>query len=896
MFEQSRPAPAKFSVRPLGANQFERPRLIRLLERHAEARLVLIHAPAGYGKSTLMAQWAQRVVAGGRGAGWVWLDDDDNDAGRLGRVLSRALAPEGAGRLDLFDAINGCLQAQARFTLFLDEAERLEADEALRLIEVLLDFSPPQLQLVIGSRTLPPRLALRLRLHADCLGITVRDLAMCSDEIVQFMQSRCAVTLDAQTIDTLERATEGWAAALQMTAVEIAQGVSAQQVCAQLSAPQSDVLRYLSDEMLGHLQAQQRDFLVRTSFLQELYGPLCDAVTGRQDGEWQLHELQRANVLLQPVDASRRHYRYHALLAELLRQQLREQHPGELPVLARRAAQWCTGEQLHQSAADYALLSGDPDLLIACIERCIEPLIGQAQFTTARRWLRAIAPAILQRHTDMLIWSAWVDLWTNDFAAAHTTVAQIGQLAADLPINVRQALMRSILEVLLDILHERYPHALLTLQSACRQMPSSERDINVRLDNLCALLAQTQGRFGDAARHAEQALALATQPPPVWLSAAHAAHISAMAEVSLGNLSGALRQLQLPERLLAGADAAGPANVDPTQLLAALCGTKALALYELNRLEDAEDCLDRHGPFLGAVFSPSSRALWYQLRARLAALRGDEDGCLAILSEGGAYAIRNGLAWMQQLLQWERIDHDLDRGNIDHARSLAAGLLDARRLETAPEWIPVCKEIFGPTLVALRLLIRTNEGARALGYLRLHIAAAARQLRRLRETRLRVLEALALQALEERAGAVAALREALALAQQSGAIRAFVDAGGECRALLRELVRGAHAEPRDPAVVFALELLAAFDGAEGNADSGAGSEGEAPDGTVLSAREAQILQRLSQGYSNLAVGQQLFLSPNTVKWHLRQLYAKLGVRNRTQAVHVARQRHLMRIP
>lgn len=866
---------------------------------------MLIHAPAGYGKSTLMAQWAQRLGTLARGTGWVWLDDDDNDAGRLGSVLSQALAPDGAGRLDLFDAINGCLQAQPRFTLFLDEAERLEADEALRLIEVLLDFSPPGLHLVIGSRTLPQRLAMRLRLRDDCLDIPVRDLAMRSDEIVQFMQSRCAVTLDAQTTDTLERATEGWAAALQMAAVEIAQGVSAQQVGARLSAPQSDVLRYLSDEMLVHLQPQQRDFLVRTSFLQELHGPLCDAVTGRHDGERQLHELQRANMLLQPIDASRRHYRYHALLAELLRQQLREQHAEELPLLARRAAQWCTREQLHQSAAEYALLGGDSELLIACIERCIGPLIGQAQFTTARRWLRAIAPALLQRHTDLLIWSAWVDLWTNNFAAAQTAVAQIGQLAADLPVSLRQGLMRSILDVLLAILHERYPQALSTLQSACRQMPSSERDINVRLDNLCALLAQTQGRFGDAARHAEQALALATQSPPNWLSAVHAVHISAMTEVSLGTLRGALRQLQLPERLLAGADVAVTANVNPSHLMATLCGTKALVLYELNRLDDAEDCLDRYGPFLGAVFSPSARALWYQLRARLAALRGDEDGCLTILSEGSAYAIRNGLDWMQQLLQWERIDHDLERGNIDHARSLAAGLVDARTLETKPEWIPTCKEIFGPTFVALRLLIRTNDSRRALEYLQLHIAHAGQQLRRLRETRLRVLEALALDALAQRAEAVEALRRALALAQQSGAIRAFVDEGGECRSLLRELVQSAHGERGDQAVVFATELLAAFDGAEGGADSGAGLDREAPAasvpvegaaaGTVLSAREAQILQRLSQGYSNLAVGQQLFLSPNTVKWHLRQVYAKLGVRNRTQAVHVARQRNLMRM-
>lgn len=900
----------------MGSSQFERPRLAQMLERHAQARLVLIHAPAGYGKTTLMTQWYQRLRQQGQSAAWVWLDEDDNDPGRLGSVLSQALVPDAAARLDLFEAINRCL-SPGRFTLFLDDAECLAAEEAVQLLEVLLDFSPAALQLIIGSRAVPQKLALRLRLRDGCVEITARDLAFRTDEIVSFMQSRCGVTLAPQITAALERATEGWAAALQIAAVQIAQGEPPQNVCARLSAPQSDVFEYLSDEMLVHLRPQQREFLVRTSFLLELYAPLCDAVTGRSDAERQLAQLQRANLLLQPVDVARQCYRYHPLLAQLLRRQLQQQYPSELPGLARRAVDWCTREQMHKSAAEYALLADDPELLTSCIERCLEPLITHAQFATAKRWLHAIAPEVLRRRTNLLIWSAWVDIWTNDFGAAAARLAELERLGSGQPVDHRQQVMQAMLGVLLDILHERYDQALATLQ-AVAPPPAANREIRARLDNLNALLAVQQGRFGDAARHSEHALALATHSPPIWLSVVHAAHISGMAELSLGNLPGALRQLQLPERLLADASAEELADVNPSALLATLCCTRALTLYQLNRLEDAEDYLDRYGPFLGSVFSPTAHALWYQLRVRLHLLRGDEEGCLSILSEGSAYAIRNGIGWMQQLMQWERVDFDVTRGDIHHARSLAAGLLDGSSLASELQWIPACKDVFGPTIVALRFLIRSNESRRALELLRPHAAHAARQLRRLRLIRLRVLEALALQGLGEHTDALETLRQALELGRQSAAIRLFVDEGAECLSLLRELEPGLHAARREVEAVYVRTLLGAFDGIESETEVAeqaptagaaigppAGTPAGTPEGTpagtpagtpLLSARESQILQRLSRGYSNLAVGQQLFLSPNTVKWHLRQIYAKLGVHNRTQAVHVARQLRLVQMP
>jgi LuxR family transcriptional regulator, maltose regulon positive regulatory protein len=874
--------PAKFRPRPLGPNQLERGRLVAELERHAHAKLVLMHAPAGYGKTTLMAQWYERLTAAGQGTGWVGLDDDDNDAGRLATVLSLALAPAAHGDADLFDAVNQCLQVHSRFTLFLDEEEHITEPDAQHLFEVLLKLSPVDFHLVVGSRTQPQKLATRLLLRSDFLELTACELAFQPAEISQFIRLRCGITLDAQTEAHLAQRTEGWAAVLQLAAADIGRGESARTLFDHIDSPNRNLFQYLSDEVLIHLRPQQHEFLLQTAFVEELSGPLCDAITGRSDGEAMLLELQQSNLLLQAVDSSRRRFRYHALFAEFLQRQLRERHPQQLPMLARRASDWCAGNALPESAVEYALLAGDADHLMACIRVCMDRIITSAQFATARRWLRALPRATLQQQPDLLVWSAWVDIYTNDFASAQQSVADLQALSRIRTLPDRDLMGDQVLTALLAVLRARYPEADAATEAASQLVVPGDQRMRAAIGNLRALLLQMRGRFAESAQESARVLAIAAQPPANWLSFVHAAHISAMMEVSLGNLAGAWRQLELPERRMADAEAHGDAGGNRSQLLALLSGPKAFVLYELNRPEDAEDCLERYEPFLNTIFSPSSRALWHQLRVRLRALSGDEEACQEALRQGSDFAARHRIEWMEVMMQWERVDHDLWRGDLHRARAVASGLLEQTGLASPPEWIAPCGELFGPTLIALRCLIRTGEHGRALDYLPVHIEHARQQQRRLRLTALRLLEALALEAAEQGAAALEAMQQALVLGTPTGAMRIFLDEGAACLSLLRRLDRAGtlDAEQTD----YLGRLRAGFADAE--------SEAAPALPIALSARELQIIQRLAEGHSNLAVGQQLFLSPNTVKWHLSQIYAKLGVRNRTQAVHVARQHHL----
>jgi LuxR family maltose regulon positive regulatory protein len=894
MPDSPQPRPSKFIPRPTGPNQLVRQKLLSLLQQNERAKLVLIHAPAGFGKTTLMVQWHEHLVAAGQATGWITIDPEDNDAGRFSVNLRHALLPDVGGiAADLFDSINRCLNSRSRFTLFLDEAEHLAAADAAHLLEVMLEYSPENFHLVIGSRTRPNLLGPRLRVRDDILELTNKQLAFQHEESSQFLQARCGTPIGAETIASLTHQTEGWAAALQLAAVAIAQGEPWQSVVDHLAAPRSDLFEYLSEEVLVHLPAEQRQFLLETSFLSVLSGPLCDAVTGRTDSAQVLAKFESANLLLLPIDRALALYRYHPLFADCLRQQFRQSHPERLSALALQASQWCARAQLREEAVEYALLAGDSDYLIARIMECVETLVVRAQFLTLRRWLSAVPAQALGERADLLTWSAWVEVYLNDFGAAEKSLERLREVDKVHPIAAKERLSSSVLRAFLHICRGRMPEALLEADLASQLAHNFDRLNVAGLTNVRAMLAQMHGRFAEAAMFAERVAVSAAEPPPLWVSLVHSSMVMGLADLSLGNFTGARRHFEAPPRQIAKHLQKAGQSLDPHQLLVALASPTALLAYELNKLDAAEAGLERHAPFLNSMRPTSSRALWHQLRARVCSLQGDEEGRVLALQDGIAYSIRHELSWIEATLQWEHVAFDLAHGDLSHANLIAPRLLEDVSLERAQEWIAPCNEVFGPTIGALRFLILSGDGKQALLYLPTHIAQSEQQLRRFRLTKLRVLEALAFDSIGDRERALESIAVAIEHGMKFGAIRAFADEGSLCLELLRELQAQSKSALNAPMKAYLLALHEAFDLADTTSERVLSVASAPLPSSELSARESQIMQRLMQGHSNLAVAQQLFLSPNTIKWHLAQIYVKLGVKNRTQAVHVARQLQIL---
>ncbi len=364
----------RIGVRARGTRLVERARLRALLESAPEARLVLVAAPAGFGKSTLLSAWLGGAEVHGA---WLSLDARDDDVVRFARYLEAAAAQlagiESAGGRDpahpfdaelalarVLDLIDSALQdgPAGGAVIVLDDYHVIDEPAVHRLVAALVERLPPRARLAIATRVDPPLPLARLRARGELLEVRAEDLRFTASEAGELLCS-AAVELAPAEVDELTERTEGWAAALRLAAVSLRGRPDQAGLVRRFGASHRFVLDYVVEEVLAGLPSETQDFLLRTSVLDRLCGPLCDAVTGREDGQARLEELERANLLIIPLDDERRWYRYHALFAEVLRARLRILDSGGVPELHARAATWHRAHGHDDEAIAHALLSDD---------------------------------------------------------------------------------------------------------------------------------------------------------------------------------------------------------------------------------------------------------------------------------------------------------------------------------------------------------------------------------------------------------------------------------------------------------------------------------------------------------------------------------------------------------
>ncbi|HET7091287.1 MAG TPA: hypothetical protein VFL17_21845, partial [Anaerolineae bacterium] len=353
-----------------------RPRLIRRLVDGLARPLVLISAPAGFGKTTLMSEWRASEAGRDFPLAWLSLDDDDND---LTRFLAyfvaalRALMPGfGDTALALLQSpqpplpkavltglINDLSDFDAPFALVLDDYHVITAQPIHGALTFLLDHLPPHIHLVLLTRADPPLPLPRLRARNQLTGIRAADLRFTVDETADFLNRVMALNLSAGDIAALEQRTEGWIAGLQLAALSM-QGHDAQGLSDFITAFTGGhhyIADYLAEEVLNRQSDAVRSFLLKTSILDRLTASLCNALTERVDGQTTLEALEQANLFVTPLDDDRGWYRYHHLFADVLRSRLRQAYPDQLPELHRRAAEWYELNGLAYEAIQHLLAS-----------------------------------------------------------------------------------------------------------------------------------------------------------------------------------------------------------------------------------------------------------------------------------------------------------------------------------------------------------------------------------------------------------------------------------------------------------------------------------------------------------------------------------------------------------
>jgi len=388
-----------------------RPRLRAILEAAAPARLVLVAAPAGFGKTSLLADW---MVGSETAFAWLSLDAADNDPARFVRYLRAAMAGDGPApqrapdrELVLAELVDAVVAVNGPFALVLDDYHLIEAAPVHSIVAELLDRLPPNGRLVIATRADPPLRLARLRARGELIEVRAEDLRFTTAEADALLRGPLGLELSIADVEQLAARTEGWVAALQLAGLSLRGRADASRIVREFGASNRFVLDFVVDEVLGSLSAATQDFLLRTSVAARLCGPLCDALTGDRDGQDRLESLERANLLLFPLDQERRWYRYHHLLADLLRGRLAATDPGLSSELHGRAADWLERHGAVDDAVEQAQRGGDPARVIRLVRANWMAIMHGGELWTVQRWLDALPAELVQCDPQLSATYAW---------------------------------------------------------------------------------------------------------------------------------------------------------------------------------------------------------------------------------------------------------------------------------------------------------------------------------------------------------------------------------------------------------------------------------------------------------------------------------------------------------
>jgi LuxR family maltose regulon positive regulatory protein len=874
-----------------------RPRLVGRVG--TGARLTLVSAPAGFGKTTLVTEWL--AEAGRPAVAWVSLDERDNDPGTFWTYVVTALQGAtdavGADALGLLEAPQPPIEAvlvslvndldglPGEVVLVLDDYHLVESPEIHDGMAFLIEHLPARVQLVLATRVDPPLPLARLRARGELVEVRSSDLRFTRAEAADFLSGPMGLALTSDDVATLAERTEGWAAALQLAGLSLQDREDPGAVVARFAGDDRFVVDYLAEEVLARQPADVRDFLLETSVLERFTGPLCDAVTGQAGGAARLVALERSNLFLVPLDDQRQWYRYHHLFADVLRAQLLGLQPQMVPELHRRASTWFQGQGDPAAAIRHALAGHDYDRAADLIERTMPLMQRERREAELARWVREMPDEMVRVRPVLGLAFVGALAQVSDFATVDTRLSDIERLLR--PDGGPWP--------------ERPPPGLvLADEDSYRSIPGS-------VEMYRAALALSRGELDATAAHAKAALSLA--PPDGDLIRAAAGALGGLASWATGDLAGAhaaytesvaglasvgfvadvlgcsitlgdIRSTQgrLGDALRTYQQALDLAATEPG---APLRGTAdmhvaiAAVLLERDDLAAAAEHLaisQRLGEHKGLPQNPYRERL---VLARLREAEGDLDAALDLLDE--ADRVYNG-------------DYS---PNVRPVPAVAARLrLRRNELGAATAWarerqlsaqdeLTYLREYEHVTLARL-LLARSEDLDDAVGLLDRLLAAAEEGQRGGTAIEVLLLQALARQARGDTAAALDALARAVTRAEPEGYVRLFADEGPPVAALLRLLARDDRA-PRG----YVRRLLAAGTTRPDSAPS------VQPLVDSLSERELDVLRLLASDLDGPDIARELVVSLNTLRTHTKRIYTKLGVTSRRAAVQRGQALHLL---
>jgi LuxR family transcriptional regulator, maltose regulon positive regulatory protein len=888
-----------------------RPRLRRRLDAAVDARLILVSAPAGFGKTTLLAEWLSggpAAPAKVRRPAWVSLERGDSDPASFWTYVITALrtvAPGvGAGELTLLASprpppirvvlttlLNDLSQAGSDIVLVLDDFHLVEAREVHDALAFLIDHLPPRLQLVIAGRADPALPLALLRGRGDLVELRAADLRFTPQETAAYLTGAMGLPLTQDEVAVLEDRTEGWIAALQLAALSMQGRADAAGLLAGFDGDDRYIVDYLVEEVLDRQPRQIRDFLLQTSLLSELNGPLCEAVTGQPGGRAMLGALERADLFVVPLDPRRESYRYHHLFADVLRARLTDESPDLVRVLHRRASDWYSRDGRHPEAVEHAIAGQHYVRAADLTERAMPALRKDRQEAVLRRWLELLPEEVLAARPALSNGYAGALLAMGEGVDQHLRAAErgldqpVGSAGAERAPGGGDSDADEHRRLPAAIAVHRAGLALLTGDRAAT-VAHARRALDL-LEQVPDLLAVDRD-LGRAAASALLGLASWSDGQVVTAHEAYltsvasmrrAGHVSdvlglslALADIQLtrGDLRGARRTYEQALRLVS--QRGGPAVRGTADMHVGL-SVIHLERDDLPRARQSLDRAERVGEHGGLPQND------YRRRVALAQLRvaeGDVAAAVELLIEAGE-AYQGDFSPDARPVAALRAQVLLRQGRLDEAVEWAR-----ERELSAQDELSYVREYEHVTLARILLaqhqVGRTPDALDDATALLGRLFEAAEEGRRTGSTlEVLVLQALALHRRGDVRASSAALDRALRLGGPEGYVRVFAGEGPTMAALL------AAAAQREVLPEYVSRLLTAC-----RPTDGTGQVVRAPSGQALveplSRRELDVLRLLCSDLDGPEIARELVVSLNTVRTHTRHIYAKLAVTNRRAAV------------
>lgn len=860
-----------------------RPRLIEQLNEGLHRKLTLVSAPAGFGKTTLVSEW---IASYDRPAGWLSLEKVDSDPIRFLTYFVAAIQTTAAsfgekllGMLRspqpppsesiLTTLLNEIATIPDDFIVVLDDYHIIDSKAVDDALAFLLDHQPPQMHLVITTREDPTLPLARFRARGQLTEIRASDLRFTLSESAGFLNQMMGLELSEENIAALETRTEGWIAGLQLAALSMRGQKDTPSFIKSFTGSHHFVLDYLVEEVLQKQSENVQTFLLCTSILDRLCGPLCDAVLldPSAPGQETLEYIEGANLFLISLDNERRWYRYHHLFAELLRQRLQK---GSIPSMGSkgptvaelhiRASQWYEDNGLEIAAFEHAAAANDIERAERLMEGDGMPLQFRGAMTPVLNWLESLPAKIMDAKPSLGV-------------AYATTLTMVGK-----PVGHIEEILKTVEAALKDSEPNEEIRNLIGQVAANRAMLAipqnqveiiieqsrraleylSPENLSVRTTTMWTLgyAYQIQGDRNAAIQAHREALSISQASGNTMISIA--------ALTSLGQIQESENQLhQAVEHYRRVLELAGdpplPAACEAHLGLARIC-------YEWNDLDAAQEHGEQSLQLAQKMENVDTPATCELVFARLKLARGDMEGASENIATAELFVNRNNFGHRMPEVVAAQVLVSLRQGDIAKAAELA----DKHNIPTSQARVHLAQ---GNASAALALLESYRRQAETKEWDDERLKAM-------------ILQAVALHAHGKGEQAVGLLEEALALAEPSGFIRIFVDEGSP----MADLLSKAAAQGIMPDYIS--KLLAAFE-AEGKS----GSKPIQPLSQLIiappSQRELEILQLIAQGLSNREISERLFLALNTVKGYNRKIFNKLQVQRRTEAVARARELNLL---